>query len=111
MDTGFGRQILIIEDENDVADLLEMGLRKAGFKTNTAGHRCPVIYVHSESAKGKDKETGKRPAHSKQGLDNLGVPLQCKTREQGKRQFCVRFDSGRNARQMGCRHHGQLLAG
>src|SRR6185437_15960860 len=33
MDTGSGRQILIIEDESDVADLLEMGLRKAGFKT------------------------------------------------------------------------------
>ena len=36
MDTGSGRKILIIEDENDVADLLEMGLRKAGFKTTTA---------------------------------------------------------------------------
>ena len=36
MDTGFGRNILIIEDESDVADLLEMGLRKAGFKTTTA---------------------------------------------------------------------------
>ncbi len=36
MDTGSGRKILIIEDESDVADLLEMGLRKAGFKTTTA---------------------------------------------------------------------------
>src|SRR5258705_47437 len=36
MDTGFGRKILIIEDESDVADLLEMGLHKAGFKTTTA---------------------------------------------------------------------------
>src|SRR5262252_771718 len=35
MDTGSGRKILIIEDESDVADLLEMGLRKAGFKTTT----------------------------------------------------------------------------
>jgi len=37
MDTGAGRKILIVEDESDVADLLEMGLRKAGFKTTTAG--------------------------------------------------------------------------
>src|SRR5215469_4953510 len=36
METGSGRKILIIEDESDVADLLEMGLRKAGFKTTTA---------------------------------------------------------------------------
>jgi two-component system phosphate regulon response regulator PhoB len=33
MDNGSGRNILIIEDESDVADLLEMSLRKAGFKT------------------------------------------------------------------------------
>src|SRR6516162_5372788 len=36
METGSGRKILIIEDESDVADLLEMGLRKAGFKTTAA---------------------------------------------------------------------------
>jgi two-component system phosphate regulon response regulator PhoB len=36
MDTDSGRKILIIEDESDVADLLEMGLHKAGFKTTTA---------------------------------------------------------------------------
>jgi two-component system, OmpR family, phosphate regulon response regulator PhoB len=36
MDTGSGRKILIIEDESDVADLLEMGLRKAGFRTSAA---------------------------------------------------------------------------
>jgi DNA-binding response OmpR family regulator len=36
MDTGSGRKILIIEDESDVADLLELNLRKAGFKTSTA---------------------------------------------------------------------------
>src|SRR6476620_11270063 len=36
MDTGSGRKILIIEDESDVADLLEMGLRKSGFKTTAA---------------------------------------------------------------------------
>src|SRR5204862_4859761 len=36
MDTASGRKILIIEDESDVADLLEMGLRKAGFKTTAA---------------------------------------------------------------------------
>ena len=37
MDNVSGRQILIIEDESDVADLLEMTLRKAGFKASTAG--------------------------------------------------------------------------
>src|SRR5258705_10478004 len=36
MDNVSGRQILIIEDESDVADLLEMTLRKAGFKASTA---------------------------------------------------------------------------
>ena len=36
MDTSSGRKILIIEDESDVADLLEMGLRKAGFRSTTA---------------------------------------------------------------------------
>ena len=36
METGPGRKILIIEDESDVADLLEIGLRKAGFKTEAA---------------------------------------------------------------------------
>ena len=36
METGAGRKILIIEDESDVADLPEMGLHKAGFKTTIA---------------------------------------------------------------------------
>jgi DNA-binding response OmpR family regulator len=36
MHAGSDRKILIIEDESDVADLLEMGLRKAGFKTTAA---------------------------------------------------------------------------
>jgi two-component system phosphate regulon response regulator PhoB len=36
METAPGRKILIIEDESDVSDLLEMGLRKAGFKTLSA---------------------------------------------------------------------------
>src|SRR5438477_12354638 len=36
MDTGSARKILIIEDESDVADLLEMGLRKSGFTTLAA---------------------------------------------------------------------------
>jgi two-component system phosphate regulon response regulator PhoB len=36
METGSGRKILIIEDESDVADLLSLNLRKAGFKTSTA---------------------------------------------------------------------------
>jgi two-component system, OmpR family, phosphate regulon response regulator PhoB len=37
MDTGSGRKILIIEDESDVADLLAMNLRKAGFNVSAAG--------------------------------------------------------------------------
>jgi two-component system phosphate regulon response regulator PhoB len=32
METGSGRKILIIEDETDVADLLTLNLRKAGYK-------------------------------------------------------------------------------
>ena len=36
MDTGSVRKILIIEDESDVADLLALNLRKAGFKTSAA---------------------------------------------------------------------------
>src|ERR1044071_79467 len=36
METGTGRKILVIEDENDVADLLTLNLRKGGFKVSTA---------------------------------------------------------------------------
>jgi two-component system, OmpR family, phosphate regulon response regulator PhoB len=36
MKTGSGRKILIIEDEADVADLLSLNLRNAGFKVSTA---------------------------------------------------------------------------
>jgi len=36
MDTSSGRKILIIEDETDVADLLTLNLRKAGYKVATA---------------------------------------------------------------------------
>jgi len=36
METGSGRKILIIEDENDVADLLSLNLRKAGFRVSMA---------------------------------------------------------------------------
>jgi DNA-binding response OmpR family regulator len=36
METGSGKKILIIEDESDVADLLTLNLRKAGFRTLTA---------------------------------------------------------------------------
>ena len=36
MEIGSGRNILIIEDESDVADLLTLNLRKAGFRTSTA---------------------------------------------------------------------------
>jgi len=34
METGFGRKILIVEDETDVADLLTLNLRKAGYKVS-----------------------------------------------------------------------------
>ena len=37
METGSGRNILIIEDETDVADLLSLNLHKAGFRVSTAG--------------------------------------------------------------------------
>jgi len=37
METGSGRNILIIEDETDVADLLSLNLRKAGFRVSTSG--------------------------------------------------------------------------
>ena len=36
METGSGRKILIIEDETDVADLLTLNLRKAGYKVSMA---------------------------------------------------------------------------
>src|SRR5881409_265958 len=36
MEIGSGRNILIIEDESDVADLLTLNLRKAGFRIPTA---------------------------------------------------------------------------
>jgi DNA-binding response OmpR family regulator len=36
METNSGGKILIIEDESDVADLLTLNLRKAGFKISTA---------------------------------------------------------------------------
>jgi DNA-binding response OmpR family regulator len=37
METGAGRKILIIEDESDVADLLSLNLRKAGFRPSAVG--------------------------------------------------------------------------
>src|SRR5438552_17923943 len=36
METGSGRKILIIEDESEVADLLTLNLRKAGYRVSTA---------------------------------------------------------------------------
>src|SRR5690348_6185445 len=36
MESTSGRKILIIEDENDVADLLTLTLRKAGFRISTS---------------------------------------------------------------------------
>src|SRR5260370_35233232 len=51
MDTNAGRRMLIIEDESDVADLLEMGLRKGGFKVSTA----------ADGASGLQKARDERP--------------------------------------------------
>ena len=51
MDNGSGRNILVIEDESDVADLLEMALRKAGFKTTGA----------ADGASGLQKARDNRP--------------------------------------------------
>jgi two-component system phosphate regulon response regulator PhoB len=51
MDTDSGRKILIIEDESDVADLLEIGLHKAGFKTLAA----------TDGATGLQKARNNRP--------------------------------------------------
>src|SRR5881396_8783 len=36
METGSGKKLLIVEDESDVADLLTLNLRKAGFRISTA---------------------------------------------------------------------------
>src|SRR2546425_3189603 len=52
METGSGRNILIIEDETDVADLLSLNLRKAGFRVSTAG----------DGASGLQKARDDRPA-------------------------------------------------
>src|ERR1044071_2689626 len=43
MDSGSGRKLLIVEDERDVADLLEMSLRKAGFKITTAADGAAAL--------------------------------------------------------------------
>src|SRR6267142_5420350 len=51
MDTGSGRKILIIEDESDVADLLALSLRKAGFSTSAA----------ADGASGLQKARDNRP--------------------------------------------------
>lgn len=51
MNTASGRKILIIEDESDVADLLSLNLRNAGFKISTA----------SDGAKGLQKARDDRP--------------------------------------------------
>ena len=51
METGSGRKILIIEDETDVADLLTLNLRNAGFR----------ISVASDGASGLQKARDDRP--------------------------------------------------
>src|SRR5438874_6608831 len=51
METGSGRNILIIEDETDVADLLSLNLRKAGFRVSTA----------ADAASGLQKARDDRP--------------------------------------------------
>src|SRR5882724_11913996 len=51
MEAGSGRKILIIEDESDVADLLALSLRKAGFNTSAA----------ADGASGLQKARDNRP--------------------------------------------------
>src|SRR5882757_1548950 len=51
MEAGSGRKILIIEDESDVADLLALSLRKAGFNTTAA----------ADGASGLQKARDNRP--------------------------------------------------
>jgi two-component system, OmpR family, phosphate regulon response regulator PhoB len=51
METGSGTKILVIEDERDVADLLSLTLRKAGFRISTA----------PDGAAGLQKERDDRP--------------------------------------------------
>src|SRR5437899_4310115 len=51
METGSGKKILIIEDESDVADLLALSLRKAGFNTSAA----------ADGASGLQKARDNRP--------------------------------------------------
>src|SRR5256884_352097 len=51
METGSGRKILIIEDETDVADLLTLNLRKAGYRVSTA----------ADGASGLQKARDNRP--------------------------------------------------
>ena len=51
MENASGRKILIIEDESDVADLLEMALHKAGFKTTAV----------ADGASGLQKARDNRP--------------------------------------------------
>ena len=51
METGSGRKILIIEDESDVADLLTLNLRKAGYK----------VSISPDGASGLQKVRDDRP--------------------------------------------------
>jgi two-component system alkaline phosphatase synthesis response regulator PhoP len=51
MENASGRKILIIEDESDVADLLEMALHKVGFTTTAV----------ADGASGLQKARDNRP--------------------------------------------------
>jgi two-component system, OmpR family, phosphate regulon response regulator PhoB len=51
METGSGRKILIVEDETDVADLLTLNLRKAGYK----------VSMTADGASGLQKARDDRP--------------------------------------------------
>src|SRR5216110_1019777 len=51
METGAGRKILVVEDESDVADLLTLNLRKAGYRVSTA----------ADGASGLQKARDNRP--------------------------------------------------
>src|SRR2546422_6386501 len=51
MESGSGKKILIVEDETDVADLLTLNLRKAGYRVSTA----------ADGASGLQKARDNRP--------------------------------------------------
>ncbi len=59
METGSGRKILIIEDESDVADLLTLNLRKAGYRVSMAADGASGLHkVRDDKAEEIDRIVG-----------------------------------------------------